>query len=212
MMTKIIYLAKIRPTYRALFSLNKKKMTKFFLSFSLFVLPFFLLAQSVSGVIQDAETNTPIEGVLINADADQMSTISDEDGSFTLKLISANSISLSVDGFEEQSVSFDLSENSEDKNINLGIIKMKSTGEEEDPEDLIPTITLNDVETEGDDAALSDNISGLLTASRDPFLSEASFALGQYRFRVRGYDSEHGTLMMNGIPFNELENLSLIHI
>jgi len=183
-----------------------KKMTKFFLSFSLFLMPFFLLAQSVSGVVQDSETNAPVEGVLINADADQMSTISDEDGKFTIKVITANSISLSVEGFEDMEVFFDMSQNLEDKNLNLGVIKMKSTGEEEDPEDLIPTITLNDVETEGDDAALSDNISGLLTASRDPFLSEASFALGQYRFRVRGYDSEHGTLMMNGIPFNELEN------
>ena len=50
------------------------------------------------------------------------------------------------------------------------------------------------------------NISGLLTASRDVFINTAAFTFGNARFRIRGYDSENSAVMLNGVPFNELEN------
>jgi hypothetical protein len=44
----------------------------------------------------------------------------------------------------------------------------------------------------------SENTSGLLQSSRDAFLQAAAFNWGQARFRVRGLDSEHATMMING--------------
>ncbi|MCC6724572.1 MAG: TonB-dependent receptor [Saprospiraceae bacterium] len=71
-------------------------------------------------------------------------------------------------------------------------------------EDRIPTITLSD-----DDSDIGDqNVSGVLSASRDPFIAAASFNLSSGGFEIRGYDSETTTLF-NGIPVNNLETGSV---
>src|SRR5690606_26571012 len=41
-------------------------------------------------------------------------------------------------------------------------------------------------------------------ASRDVFEQTAAFNWGQARFRVRGFDNEYGTVMINGITMNKL--------
>lgn len=46
--------------------------------------------------------------------------------------------------------------------------------------------------------------SGLLQATRDVFLNRAAFDFGQAFFRVRGYDSQNGQVMINGIPMNKM--------
>src|SRR5690606_36126617 len=46
--------------------------------------------------------------------------------------------------------------------------------------------------------------SGILQATRDVFLNRAAFDFGQAFFRVRGYDSENGAVLINGIPMNKL--------
>jgi hypothetical protein len=44
----------------------------------------------------------------------------------------------------------------------------------------------------------------LLQSSRDAFLQAAAFNWGQARFRVRGLDSEHATMMINGVVMNKI--------
>lgn len=171
-------------------------MTKLILSISCLLIPFLAFAQSITGKVISEATQTPLEGVLINAKLDNKSVVTDSKGIFTLELQQEQEIEISSNGFEALTISYN-------GQSDLGTIQLKAL---EDKDDAIPTISLNDVDVSEDDASLSDNISGLLTASRDPFLSEAAFALGQYRFRVRGLDSEHGTLILNGIPMGELEN------
>lgn len=69
--------------------------------------------------------------------------------------------------------------------------------------DNIPTITLD----EGDmgDAG-GQNVSSLLTAGRDPFFSAASFNFSAVRFRIRGYENDHFSTFLNGIPMDNLDN------
>jgi hypothetical protein len=43
-----------------------------------------------------------------------------------------------------------------------------------------------------------------LQSSRDAFLQAAAFNWGQARFRVRGLDSEHATMMINGVVMNKI--------
>ena len=71
----------------------------------------------------------------------------------------------------------------------------------ERPEFDFPVISIEDIE--GD--AESHDISSLLQGSRDVFVSTAGFTFGQARFRIRGYDSENTTVMINGIPVNDPE-------
>ncbi|MBE0638486.1 MAG: TonB-dependent receptor plug domain-containing protein [Bacteroidales bacterium] len=72
----------------------------------------------------------------------------------------------------------------------------------EDPT-VIPVITITESDLDSDDQ--SQNISGLLQSSRDIFVSTAGFTFGQTRFRIRGYDSENTTVLMSGVPLNDME-------
>jgi hypothetical protein len=60
--------------------------------------------------------------------------------------------------------------------------------------------------TEADlfDNADLETASGLLQATRDVFLSRAAFDFSQVYFKVRGYDSNEGRVLINGIPMNRI--------
>lgn len=49
------------------------------------------------------------------------------------------------------------------------------------------------------------NVSGLLAASRDPFVSAAAFVFGPYRFQPRGYNRSSQEVQINGNPMNDVE-------
>lgn len=49
------------------------------------------------------------------------------------------------------------------------------------------------------------NVSGMFTASRDPFLNTASFVFGPYRFQARGYERNAQQVQINGILMNDIE-------
>ncbi|SHI68706.1 TonB-dependent Receptor Plug Domain [Arenibacter nanhaiticus] len=48
--------------------------------------------------------------------------------------------------------------------------------------------------------------SGMLQATKDVFLNRAAFDFGQAFFRVRGYGSENGMVLLNGMPMNKIFN------
>ncbi|HEY0262489.1 MAG TPA: Plug domain-containing protein, partial [Chitinophagales bacterium] len=73
--------------------------------------------------------------------------------------------------------------------------------------DNIPVISLSESELESD--ANTQNVSGILSSSRDVFQSAASYQLSQGGFRYRGYGSESTTLLINGVPMNNPDNGSL---
>jgi len=50
------------------------------------------------------------------------------------------------------------------------------------------------------------NISSLLTAGRDPFLSIAEFNFMPIRFRMRGYEADHFGIAINGISLDNMDN------
>lgn len=70
----------------------------------------------------------------------------------------------------------------------------------------IPTITIDD--DGGSDG--NQEISSLLSASRDPFISAANFNFGAFRFRMRGYDAEYNSILLNGIAMNDPESGFLV--
>src|SRR5690606_3045893 len=62
----------------------------------------------------------------------------------------------------------------------------------------IGIISLSEEQLDEDEGTAS-NVSGLLQASRDVFLSAASFDFSSTFFRPRGYDSESGKVLINEI-------------
>lgn len=65
------------------------------------------------------------------------------------------------------------------------------------------TINLTDDELNTDSGGL-DNVSGLLQASQDVFQRTAAFEWSSSFFRIRGLDSENGSVLINGIEMNKL--------
>ncbi len=65
-------------------------------------------------------------------------------------------------------------------------------------------ISITDDELNGENDGITDNISGLLQASRDVFLSAAAFDFSSTFFRPRGLDNSDGKVLINGIEMNKM--------
>lgn len=163
---------------------------------------------NVRGIVHDGETRLPVEGVVVSLDESRASTVTDEKGAFLFFGVEEgeHTFTIEADGYVNQSITAEVKSDGE-QDFNLGIIELAPQQQESgivNKEDFIPTITLSDEDLEQESD--NQNISGVLSASRDVFVSTAAFTFGSARFRLRGYDSEEAAVYINGIPFNELEN------
>ncbi len=73
-------------------------------------------------------------------------------------------------------------------------------------ESQIGVINLSDSELDGDMGGAATNVSGLLQASRDVFLSAAAYDFSATFFRPRGLDNADGKVLINGIEMNKQFN------
>lgn len=154
----------------------------------------------VKGTVSDGNILEEIPKVTVKIKGTTTSVLTDVNGNFELKNIAAGKHLLVVtkQGYISKNVPINVSNG---KALNLGTIFMyKQVAERED----LSTITLSDDELLDDEDGGSDNVSGLLVSSKDAFLRAAAFNFGQAWFRVRGYDSENGTVMLNGIAMNKM--------
>ncbi len=175
---------------------------------SLLLFPFFLSAQIIlfQGRILDANTGLPLEGVLVSAEDNEATT--GADGIFEMEMamdVRTVVFRFTKEGFELQElthtvVGMDVQE--------LGDIAFRpAVGNSNQllaKEDQIPTVVISEDDLDGGSAS-SQDISGLLAASRDLFVSATSFAFGPARFRIRGLGAENTTVLINGVPVNDAE-------
>lgn len=162
-----------------------------------------LRAQSVtlSGKVVDQQTNEPVKQAVVRSLAQEVET--NAEGNFELVILTADptiSLSIAAPAFRvwEQILQVPAS-----GRLELGLVFL-STEEsigQIGAEDIIPTITLST-----DEDAAAQNISGLLTASRDVFISAAAYNFGPYRFNIRGYESDQTSMLINGAPVNDVES------
>ncbi len=154
----------------------------------------------ISGTIKDAVTKRPVQNVKLQLDGSSKEFLSDDKGGFAiwtgvngehiLNVVSSDYVLKRIPVFLTG------------ETIELGIIFLEKDVVVERSDNLI-TLTENDISN--DDETISGS-SGLLQATRDIFLSRAAFDFGQAFFRVRGYDSHNGVVMLNGIPMNKFFN------
>lgn len=91
-------------------------------------------------------------------------------------------------------------------NVNLGDDSLNTS--EDDVRSTIenvPTVTLSD----NDLAEVGQSVSSNAGANRDVFVSAANFVMASAHFRIRGYKPDEFTVLMNGVPVNDLENGSV---
>ena len=153
----------------------------------------------IQGVVKDIRNSEPIAEVLVEIQGSIVTTRTNNSGEFSFS-------SDIPDG--SQTITFTKSNYinlyypiviKSGETINIGEIFL----EFDDENDELFTITLSDDEL-NDDTSGADNISGLLSASQDIFQRAAAFEFSQSFFRLRGLNTDNGTVLMNGIEMNKI--------
>lgn len=167
----------------------------------------FLFAQSgsISGYIMDEVNSEPIPNVTVHILSLQINTATDADGYFIFEDLDNGTYLLQteINGYLPEYRTLVIRDNNQ---IDLGFILL-----ENDDSNLqssfgndafeFSTVTGDDL-VELDDKGVQNN-SALLSASQDLFLSAASFNFSAFRFDVRGLESRHNELVLNGVNMND---------
>jgi hypothetical protein len=156
---------------------------------------------TVKGIVLDGDFETPLPNVNITVKQNLLvKTITNKDGFFELKNLLNESYILQVkfQGYETQNFPLEFS----GETINLEEIYLfKDFIEEQD----LGLITITDDEL-NDDASASDNITGLLQATKDIYLRTAAFEFSSSFFSIKGLDSGNGKMLINGIEMNKVND------
>ena len=153
----------------------------------------------VQGVVKDSQTLQSMSEVKVEIEGSILSTTTNQQGEFsfsadvpdgnqTLILTKTNYLNLY---YPIVITSGEL--------VNIGELFLELDNENDE----LFTITLSDDEL-NDDTSGADNISGLLSASQDIFQRAAAFEFSPSFFRLRGLNTDNGTVLMNGIEMNKL--------
>jgi len=154
---------------------------------------------SITGTIGDAQSLLAISYATIEIEGTSLKTITNEDGSFKLVTTLKGDFVLSIKA-KEYIVKRLPVEISQDE-LKLGQILIEKDFSI-DQNEILVTLTDNQIingELEGGNL-------GMLTATRDVFLNRAAFDFGQVFFKVKGYDSHNGSVLINGVLMNKLRD------
>ncbi|BDU24289.1 carboxypeptidase-like regulatory domain-containing protein [Flavobacterium sp. GSB-24] len=153
---------------------------------------------TVTGIVIDARTQNPLENVVVTIQNTAVMQLTSKDGKFELHIFPQKEqlLLLRNQGYKD----YILKIQSSKQNINLGTLQIEDTYSDEVPAALI-TLSDNDF---SEDNSSSEMTSGLLQSSKDAFMQASAFNWGQARFRIRGLDSENGTMMLNGMTMNKI--------
>ncbi|KAB8155793.1 TonB-dependent receptor plug domain-containing protein [Kordia sp. TARA_039_SRF] len=175
-------------------------MKKLIFLFGLLSVWFVSGQNSITGIVLDANTDDALQNVTVSvAGNNNIEVVTDASGTFKLTNVAAGTVDVvfTKDGYSILRMPVTIADG---QAIDLGTVLLKKFIQED-----VTLITLTDDEL-NDDSTAADNISGLLQSSRDVFLRTAAFEFGQTFFRVRGLDSENGTVLINGIEMNKSFN------
>ncbi len=151
----------------------------------------------IRGKVVTEQTSIPLEGVIVGIEGTGFQSVTDALGNFRLIVTVKDSqtLSLVMIDYVSQYIPIEL----EKQELDLGILYLKQDITTEQADNLI---SLTDAELFDDE--ISAGSVALLQGTRDIFLNTAAFDFGQAFFRVRGYDSQYGQVLVNGIPMNRL--------
>lgn len=160
----------------------------------------------VKGKLVSEATGQPLADVEVELPTLKILQHTDPDGSFSFSQVPYGSYQMQVgNGFilsETVNISVD------QEVVDIG--EVKATPNEASTSfqsGQLPTVALEDESSSADDDGVSDqSVSGVLTASRDPFLSAAAYTFGPLRYQLRGYQRDQLDVFMNGIPMNDAES------
>ena len=153
----------------------------------------------VQGVVKDSQTLQSMSEVKVEIEGSILSTTTNQQGefSFSADVPDGNQI-LILTKTNYLNLYYPIVITSGEL-VNIGELFLELDNENDE----LFTITLSDDEL-NDDTSGADNISGLLSASQDIFQRAAAFEFSPSFFRLRGLNTDNGTVLMNGIEMNKI--------
>lgn len=158
----------------------------------------------VSGRVLENVTNEPLPGVDVTLEGTTFVTQTDGEGKFDFGVLELDPgesyVILRKNGYVSKRMDIIL-----DPNNPVVLDPIYLSEDISDQELQIGVISLSDNDLDSDDTGI-ENVSGLLSASRDVFLRAAAFDFSATFFRPRGLDNERGKVLINGLEMNRLQN------
>lgn len=151
----------------------------------------------ISGSVKGKGTKTPVHKAIVTIDGFSTESFTGTNGHFTFESSQVGEYILKITALDFIPKSFAISLNGQ--NVDLGEVFLEKDIVRENTDNLI---VLTDGELSDDEETVSGS-SGILQSSKDIFLNRAAFDFGQAFFKVRGYDSSNGQVLLNGIPMNK---------
>ena len=172
------------------------------------LIPFLLLqmgfsfaqqATGISGKVIDSKTQQPLSYVVVSIQNTSLMQLTTTEGNFRFENVPEGDqlIFLQSQGYKELLFPVTIIAG---QILDLGVLVLE---EDQTSEQEVSVIALLESDL-NDDNSGSENTSGLLQSAKDAFQQAAAFNWGQARFRIRGLDSEHATVMINGVSMNKL--------
>lgn len=156
---------------------------------------------SVKGVVSDSHSFKPLTGVKVTIIGTMIDQFTEGDGAFDLKNIPLGEqlVQIEMEGYYTQNFPVTIVDG---ETIDLGIIMLNESVVQIND---LSVITLSDDQLSEDEGG-ADNTAGLLQSSRDVFLNTAAYEFSPTFFRARGYNSENGSILINGVEMNKIYN------
>ncbi|WP_035646347.1 TonB-dependent receptor [Flavobacterium sp. ASV13] len=173
---------------------------KYFVLFTLLVFNFAFAQETVfRGIVVDAKTQNPLANVVVSIQNTAITKLTSKTGQFELHsdIQGEQLLLIRSQGCKDLLLKI---HSKFGQIVYLGMLQLEDLYSDETPAALI---TLLDTDL-SDDSSSSDMTSGLLQSSKDAFMQASAFNWGQARFKVRGLDSENGTMMLNGMTMNKI--------
>ncbi len=179
------------------------RTTLVFLLFALFSIPLHAQMITVQGRVVDEGSGTVISDAVIAIG--DMAFGTQSDGSFDIRINPSidRELTISMEGYQPRVVNID---KDAPALLQLGDIRLSRESARTRSDELIQDIPVIELTESDFDENADGNVSGLLQASRDPFISAAAFQFSAARFRIRGYESRYTTVLLNGVSANDPGN------
>lgn len=167
---------------------------------SLFGVALFAQTAVIQGTVTDADSGSPLKNASVRLEKTTVAPAeTDAAGMYTLEKVPGGlrTIIVSAPGHLPQEKQLKVLRGQKVGPIDFALKRdpTESNGE-------LPTVTLDEAEAETEGAG---EVANLLHASRDVFQNISGFGWATFRFRERGYDSEHFPLFLNGVNVNDPE-------
>jgi hypothetical protein len=155
---------------------------------------------SIKGKIVESASENPLKGVSVTIKNTNPAVETNGEGVFIIENISKGEYILQIflEGFQPQNIPITISES---KVYELGIIYLNVAFSEFIDQSII-TLSDDDLSDNGDRNPAY--VSGVFQSSKDVYLKAAAYNFSQAWYKVRGYDSSYGTILINGVEMNKL--------